>query len=56
LSYTNYIINVTCQTDGAYATARINVNLMSVSSFNIITYVNTSAPDCIFMFSVIYWY
>jgi hypothetical protein len=48
---TNYIINVTCQTDGAYATARINVNRTSVSSFNIITYVNNSAADCICSFS-----
>jgi hypothetical protein len=53
-SDTNYIINITCQVDSTYASARINTGVMSVSSFAILTYVGNTAADCIFHFSVIY--
>jgi hypothetical protein len=47
---TNYIVNVTCQVDGASASARINSAAISTSSIIVITYVNNVTTDCIFNF------
>ena len=52
-SDTNSIVNLSCQVESAYATARIVNSSLSVSSFQIMTYVNNSLADCIFHFIVL---
>jgi hypothetical protein len=52
-SDTNYIINLSCQVDGAYAVARMNVNAMTTTAFTVITYVNGTIGDVIFHFTAI---
>jgi hypothetical protein len=53
-SNTNYIVNVSCQVDNAYAHARINTASLSTSSFLIATYVNNTLTDCTFNFTVVH--
>ena len=52
-SDTNYIINISFQIEGANATGRIVNSSLSVSSFQIMTYVNNILADCSFHFTVL---
>ena len=50
---TYYIVNNSCQIEGANATSRIVSSSLSVSSFQIMTYVNNSLADCMVHFAVL---
>ena len=42
---TYYIVNLTCQVEGAYTSARVVNSSLSVSSFQVLTYVNAVLLD-----------
>ena len=49
----NYVVNVSCQVEAAYATARVVNSTLTATSFQIMTYVGTVITDCIFNFTVV---
>ena len=50
---TNYIVSITCQVDGVSGFARLNANVLSTSSFTVVTYINSVLADAAFHFTVI---
>ena len=52
-SDTCYIVNITCQFEGAYASARVVNSSLTAASFQLMTYVNTTSSDCIFHITVL---
>ena len=50
---TNYVVNLICQVESAYATASAVTSTLSASSFQVMIYVNNILADCVFHLSVI---
>jgi hypothetical protein len=53
VSNADYIVNSSCQGDGATATSRSVHGSMSASSFQVVIYLNNTTADCIFHFTVL---
>ena len=50
---TNYVVQLTCQADGANATARVVNASVATSGFNVFTHLNSVSAACAFHFIVL---